>query len=146
MDNRTVEQQVWQRVQANREEVPRNDLRQLQREAMELSAIYRQLSGQLPAGQKEMATKLHRGEKANASALAGIGILSRQGGETLKLWQPGKESVNKQLERCYHRSRRCMAEYLARSAEPEYGVVFEKLAKREREHCVMISELLGSLG
>ena len=38
-----------------------------------------------------------------------------------------------------------MTEYLARSAEAEYGVVFEKMAKREGEHCGMIAELLGSL-
>ena len=145
MDNGDMERQVWQRVQANREATPGNDLRQLQREAMELAAIYRQLSTQLPAGQKEVAAKLYRGEKANGSALAGIGILSRRPGEMLKLWQAGKEDVQKQLQRCYHRTRRCMTEYLARSAEQEYGVVFEKLARREGEHCGMLAELLGSL-
>ena len=126
-------------------EAPRNDLRQLQREAVELAAIYRQIGAQLPIGPKEVAAKLYRGEKANASALAGIGVLARQGGETLKVWQPGKEAVSKQLQRCYHRSLRCMTEYLARSAEAEYGVVFEKLAKREGEHCELIAQLLGSL-
>ena len=90
--------------------------------------------------------RLYAGEKANASALVGIGVLSRQGGEALKLWQPGKEDVKTQLQRCYHRTRRCMTEYLARSADGEFGVVFDRLAKREGEHCVMISELLGSLG
>ena len=113
---------------------------------MELAAIYRQLSAQLPIGPKELAAKLYRGEKANVSILAGIGILSRQGGETLKVWQPGKETVSKQLQRCYHRSLRCMTEYLARSAEPEYGVVFERMAKREGEHCELIAQLLGNLG
>ena len=113
---------------------------------MELSAIYRQLSAQLPIGPKELAAKLYRGEKANVSILAGIGILARQGGESLNLWQPGKESVSRQLQRCYHRSLRCMTEYLARSAEAEYGVVFERMAKREGEHCEMIAQLLGSLG
>ena len=47
MDNQTREQQVWQRVQASREEAPRNDLRQLQREAMELAAIYRAMASRL---------------------------------------------------------------------------------------------------
>ena len=146
MDNQTREQQVWQRVQASREEAPRNDLRQLQREAMELAVIYRGIASRLTGKQQEMVQRLYGGEKANTSALVGIGILSRQGGETLKVWQPGKETVSKQLQRCYHRSLRCMTEYLARSAEPEYGVVFERMAKREGEHCMMIAELLGSLG
>lgn len=139
-----MEQQVWQRVKACREEVPQSDLRQLQRETMELAAIYRSLSAQLTGRQRELVVKLYRGEKANAAALTGMGILSRQNTEQVKLWQPGKEDPRKLLERCYHRTRRGMMEYLARSADAEFGVVFEKLAKREGEHCWMIAELLGS--
>lgn len=140
-----TEQQVWQRVLAGGEHSGRNDLRQLQREAMELAAIYRSLAGQLAGKLRERAMRLYQGEKANAASLAGIGMLSHQGEETLKLWQPGKESPRKALERCYHRSRRCMTEYTARSAEGEFGVVFEALAKREGEHCVILAELLGDL-
>ena len=53
-----VEQQIWQRVRANREEVPRNDLRQMQREAMELAAIYRSLAPQLNGKAREQALRL----------------------------------------------------------------------------------------
>ena len=141
----TAEQQVWQRVRSAREEAPKNDLRQLQREAMELAGVYRGLVSRFTGKQQELARLLYRGEQANASALAGIGVLSRQGGEQLKVWQPEKEAAQKLLERCYHRSRRCMTEYLARSAEGELGVVFDRLAKREAEHCALIAELLGSL-
>ena len=88
---------------------------------------------------------MYLGEKDNAAALAGIGKLSRQTRENLKLWQPGKEEPRKALERCYHRTRRCMTEYLARSADGEFGVVFERMAKREGEHCALIAEVLGSL-
>lgn len=140
-----MEQEVWQRVQASRETVPRNDLRQLQREAMELAAIYRGLSAQLSGNAREQVMGLYRGEKANASALAGVRRLSGQGAETLKLWRPGREELGKTLERCYHRSRRCMTEYLARSAQGEFGVVFEKMAGREKEHCVLIAQLLGGM-
>lgn len=146
MEDRKLEAQVWQRVRATAEEPPRSDLRQLQREAMELAAIYRNLVAQFTGRQQEQARRLYLGEKANAQALAGIGLLSRQQGEALKLWQPGKEPAGKVLERCYHRTRRCMTEYLARSAEPEFGSVFRVLADREGEHCTVIAELLGSLG
>ena len=139
------EQQVWQRVRASREEAPKNDLRQLQREAMELAAIYRGLSQLFSGTAREQLLRLHMGEKANGAALAGIGILSRQGGESLKLWQPGKEEPKRLLERCYHRTRRCMTEYLARSAEGEFGAVFEKLARREGDHCLMLAQLLGGM-
>lgn len=140
-----MEQQVWQRVQANREQPQNSDLRQLQREAMELAAAYWGLSAQLSGRTREQALNLYRGEKATGAALAGIRVLSRQSGEQLKLWQPGKEDPKKLLERCYHRTRRCMTEYLARSAEGEFGIVFEKLAGRAGEHCVMIAQLMGQL-
>ena len=141
----TPEQQVWQRVRANREEAPRNDLRQLQREAMELAAMYRSLSSRMTGRAQELVKKLYAGERANGAALAGIGILSRQSGEQLKLWQPGKEETKMMLQRCYHRTRRCLTEYLARSADGEFGVVFDRLAKREGEHCGMLAEILGNL-
>ena len=141
----TAEQQVWQRVRSAREEAPKNDLRQLQREAMELAAIYRKLSQQMTGKAQELVKRLHAGEKANAAALAGIGKLSRTGGESLKLWQPGNEDPKRLLERCYHRTRRNMTEYLARSADGEFGVVFEKMARRTGEHCGWIAEVLGSM-
>lgn len=144
--NLTMEQEVWQRVQANRESEPKNNLRQLQRESMELASVYRRLSAQLSGRAQELAKRLYLGEKANTDTLAGIGMLSRTGGETLKFWQPEKELPQKLLERCYHRTCRCRMEYLVRSADGEFGVVFEKLADREGQHCAVIAELLGSLG
>ena len=145
MDKQDMTQQVWQRVLASREEGTKQDLRQLQREAMELASVYRAVSSRLTGKQQELAKRLYAGEQANGAALAGIGVLSRQSGEQLKLWRPGKEETKKLLERCYHRTRRCMTEYLARSADGEYGVVFEKLAKQEGEHCAILAQLLGSL-
>ena len=139
------EQQIWQRVRADREEGPKNDLRQMLREAMELAAAYRGLLPQLTGMQREQAAKLYRGEQANAAALAGIGLLSHQNREQLKLWQPGKEEPGKLLQRCYHRTRRCMTEYMARSAEPEFGVVFDRMARREGDHCLLLAQLLGEL-
>ena len=141
----TGEQQVWQRVCACREEASRNDLRQLQREAAELAAGYRNLIPQLSGKQLEQVKGLYLGEKANAAALAGIGMLSRQQGENLKLWNPDREEPRKMLEKCYHRTRRCLTEYLARSAEGEFGVVFQAMAEREKANCVLIAQLLGSL-
>ena len=146
MDDRNIEAQVWQRVRSAAGEPPRSDLRQLQREAMELAAVYRTLVAQFTGRQQEQARRLYLGEKTNAQTLAGIGLLSRQTAEALKLWQPGKEAPGKVLERCYHRTRRCMTEYLARSAEAEFGSVFRLMADREGEHCAVIAELLGSLG
>ena len=38
-----------------------------------------------------------------------------------------------------------MAEYTARSADPEYGAVYQKMAQREGEHCCLIAQILGNL-
>ena len=142
---RNTEQQVWQRVCANRDLGPKNDLRQLRREAMELAAVYQNLSSRLMGRNQELAKRLSAGERANGAALAGIEKLFRTEGERLKLWQPGSEEPGKVLEKCYHRTRRCAAEYLARSADGECGVVFAQLAKRAEEHCAWIAEILGRL-
>ena len=146
MEDRKLEQQVWQRVRPAGEAAPGHDLRQLQREAMELAAAYRALMAQFTGRQQELARRLYLGEKSNSAVLAGVGSLSGQPAEALKLWQPGKEPVGKLLQRCYHRTRRCAAEYLARSADGEFGAVFQALSQREQEHCLLIAELLGSLG
>lgn len=137
------QQQIWQRVRSGREEAPKNDLRQMHREALELAAIYRSLASRMTSRQQQLLSMLYRGERENAAALAGIAVLSRLGGETLNFWQPDKEEPKRLLERCYHRTRRCMTEYLARSAEGEWGVVYEKMAGREGEHCFLIARLLG---
>ena len=143
MDKQELE--VWQRVLSCREETPKNDLRQLRQESMELAAIYRNLSQRMSGTNQELMKRLHTGERANAAALAGIGKLSRKEEEGLKLWQPGNEEPRRVLEKCYHRSRRCATEYLARTADGEFGLVFGRLAKREEEHCAWIAEILGRL-
>ena len=132
-------------MRACREEPPGQDLRQLQREALELAAAYRGLSAQLQGPQREQVLALYREEKAAGAALAGIRSLSGQGGEALKLWQPGREDARKVLERCYHRPRRCQVEYQARSASGEFGIVFEALATRAGERCLRITQLVGGM-
>lgn len=112
---------------------------------MELAAVYRNLAAQLTGRNQEQAKALYARELETAHTLAGIVSLSRQTGENLKLWQPGKEDPRKALQRCYHRTLRARIEYMARSAEPEYGVVFDLLAREAARQCVKIAQLLGEL-
>lgn len=140
------EQQIWQRVFAGPEEGPREDLRGLQMEAMELAAVYRALSAGLTGWQRERTRQLSQGEAANAASLGGMQRLSRLPGDAPKGAQPLREPAERTLEKCYHRTRRCMTEYMARSAQPEFGEVFRKLADREGQHCLWITELLGGIG
>ena len=138
-----VEQQVWQRVFAKPGEPVRGDLRGLLLAAMELAGAYRYLAGVLTGKARERVKQLYEGESANIACLKGIGILSGRGEEVLKIWNPSKEPAGKLLEKCYHRTRRCMVDYMARSAEAEFGVVFQKMGEREGRHCAFLAELLG---
>ena len=137
------EQQVWKRVFSPPVQAPREDLRMLQLTALELAAVYRNLAGVLSGKKKELARQLYEGELDNATCLKGMCIISGAGEHQLKLPDPPKEPVRRHLAKSYHRTRRIMEEYTARSLDGEFGTVFQKMAQREGEHCVLISQLLG---
>ena len=124
-----LERRVWERVAA-REEVPREEdtellLRRSRELERELGALGRDGS---------ILGRLRREEQEIARILAGIRALN-QGG--------GSEGVQR-LRRCYHRSRRAMADYAARLATPEVGLAYQYLSELERRHCLEILRLLGS--
>lgn len=141
--DQNTQKQVWQRVFARPVEAQGDDLRRLLMAAMEQAAGYRSLAAVLTGRRKERAKALYEGQMATISCLKGIGILSGKGEEVLKIWDPAKEPVRKVLEKSYHRSRRAMIEYTSRSADAEFGAVFQRLAEREGKHCALIAELLG---
>ena len=59
--------------------------------------------------------------------------------------QPAKEPVEAVLRKCYTAELQSVVEYEARSSDPEYGHVFARMARQEREHCALVLELIGSL-
>ena len=137
------QQQVWDRVFGRQQEAPRDDLRAMQLAAGELVSRYRHLLGTATGKQRELIRQLHDGEVANLAALKGIGVLTGRGEEVLKLWTSGKEPWKRALEKCYHKTRRCMVAYMGNAAELEFGVVFRELADREGKHCQILAQLLG---
>lgn len=140
-----VEQQVWQRVFAQPQNQGRDDLRGLMLSAMEAAAAWRYLAGMMTGKARERVKQLYEGEQANIACLKGMHILSGGTGELPRAVSGPKESTRKVLEKSYHRTRRAMAEYMARSVDGEFGEVFREMARREGEHCALIAELLGSI-
>lgn len=138
-------QQVWQRVFAHQEETAVSQLRGLLLAAGELAGNYRYLMGTLNGRSRELARALYEGQLEIVACLKGISVLSHQGEEALTLWTPEKSPAKKLLESCYHRTRRCMVDYSARSAEPEFGTVFLRLAELAGRSCILITRLLGTL-
>ena len=140
------ENAVWQRVLAQPEISPDRDLHGLIRESAGLAAIYRRLAGNLTGRGKLLARALLEEELATGEILRGIAALSGHRAEGLKLWEPLTEGGSRLLEKCYHRTRHCQSDCMARSLDPEFGEVFRSLADREAEQCTRIAQLLGRLG
>lgn len=133
------ERHIWQRVMAPPEEKG-TPCRELLVRCLELAAAYSRMASGLAGRQRALAMKLAQGEQANAACLRGIAALSGHPGEQVKVWVPGGRETP---ESCYRRTRQCLAEYMARSLDPEFGEVYRQLARREGEHCAWIAEWMG---
>lgn len=139
------EQQVWQRVMCGRGPEGGGDIRPLLLAAAEGAAVYRHLAGLLTGKQRQRMQKLADTARKTVEALKGIQILSGYPvGKLRTLPVPG-DTPRRLLEKCYHRAVRQMAEYTARSMDPEQGIVWQRLADREREAAVILAELIGSM-
>lgn len=138
------EAQIWQRV-FSQPEFRGSAVHPLLLSSMEATAAYRQLANVLTGTQKELAKRLLQEEQATFDTLRGLSRLAGKGWEEAKSLPAPKAQTGRLLETCYHRAKKAAAEYTARSAEPEFGLVFQRLAKRQGEHCALIARLLGSL-
>ena len=137
--------EVWQRVLNPQPAVPRDGIRALRRESAALAGAYRQLMSSLTGKAGEKAGQLYREEAVTTDCLRGLEVLRGEDGGRLKFPQPGKEPALRLLRSCYHRTRNCMAEYTARTVDPETGAVFRELADRTQRQCALIAELMGML-
>lgn len=145
MERMDKSREVWQRVMNSPPAVPKDGLRGLRRESAALAAAYRQLAGSLSGKAGEKAAQLYREERATSDCLRGLEVLRGEDGGKLKYPQPGKEPTLRLLRGCYHRTRNCMAEYTARSVDPEIGMVFRELSDRAQRQCGLLAELMGML-
>ena len=141
MDDR--EEQVWRRVFARPEDRGAPELGPLVGWSAESAAVYRQLLGN-STKHRELLRKLYEGEQATLACLRGIGVLSG-GREAASPLPPVREPAERALIKCYHRTRRAMVEYTARSAGTEFGGLFRSLADRAQAQCLLLAQLLGSL-
>lgn len=139
------ENAVWQRVFAGQSSPPPRELEQLVWECADLAARYGLLMERSSGKQRELLRQLREGEQANLAALLGILRLARRAMAPPTPLAGKREPPARVLEGCWHRTRRCLVEYAARAAEPEFGPVFRSLADREAEHCALLVRLLGGI-
>ena len=140
---------VWQRVQDSKPAPTPDRLDNLQELIMNewtAAATYQQLARQMPPREAAVLQRLAREEHGHGACLRGM--YSLMTGEKCEVHsqKPTKEPVDRVLRRCYGLEMRSLKEYEAKCDDPEYGHVFSRIAQQEREHCMALLELMGSLG
>ena len=138
---------VWQRVQSREEAGPmKPDFGTLIRQAQEQAACYRALSRVLPGKNPERMREFWRQQQRAGDCLKGIcrisGIPIGPGAGT----QVRTGSLGTMLESCCHGERRLVAEYYARTGDPEWGRVYAHLAAEAVQRCAVLLEILGAAG
>ena len=141
---RGLEERVWQRVMEP-PEAQREDVRPLLLTAWEAASVYRHLTGLLTGKTRDQVKKLQDRATESVAALKGLQLLSGgQSGKLLPVPIP-KEPARRLLEKSFFRAKRLMTEYTARTLDPEFGVVYQQLAERERENGILLAQLLGGM-
>ena len=135
---------VWQRVRPDTPDREKGLLALIAQEWTD-AATYLQLSRRLQGKDSALLRKMYQQEQAHTACLKGIYTLITGTHPTIRAVPASHEDPDTVLRRCYGREMQCLAQYEARSADPEYGQVFARLADQEREHCHMLLEIIGRL-
>ena len=148
----TIDQQkaarVWQRVQESNPAPKAERLENLQELIMnewEAAATYQQLARQLPQKEASVLQRLAREEHNHGACLRGMYSLFTGEKYAVHSSHVGKEPMERTLRRCYGLEMRSLKEYEAKSADPEYGHIFARLAEQEREHCMALLGVIGAV-
>lgn len=137
---------VWQRVHASAPAIPDgSSLLALIAGEWTDAATYLYLSHGRQGKEAAALRRLFEEDQSHAACLKGIYTLTTGKRPIVRTPPPVQEPLEIALRRCYGREMRSLAEYEARSSDPEYGPVFARLAAQEREHCRIVLELIGNL-
>ena len=133
---------VWQRVRGETESREKGLLALIAQEWTD-AATYLQLSRRLSGKDSAILRKMYEQEQSHTACLKGIYTLITGEHPTVRAMPVEQGDTESVLRRCYGREMQCLAQYEARTGDPEYGQVFSRLADQERDHCRLLLELLG---
>lgn len=136
---------VWQRVRQEPDQPREQGLLALIAQEWTDAATYLQLSRQLSGKDSSLLRKMYEQEQAHTACLKGIYTLITGTHPSVRAVGAAHEDPETTLRRCYGREMQCLACYESRTADPEFGQIFARLADQEREHCHLILEILGRL-
>ena len=141
--------QVWQRVRPTPEDAPlppEAGLLELIAREWEAAGTYLQLSRRYTGNVHQQFHKLFLREQAHTACLKGIYTLITGKKPTVAPAPHLTGQTPNYLRKCYGEAMHQLHQYEKRTDDPEYGHVFARIAQQEREHCMALLGLIGSLG
>lgn len=136
---------VWQRVQGGGSRDPEEFISLVAGERSD-AAMYLLLSRRFRGQEAAILRQLYEQELSHAACLNGMYFLLTGNRLPASAGQPAPgENTNAALRRCYGREMQSLAAYEARSNDPQYGHIFQQLARQERCHCQRLLTLIGNL-
>lgn len=136
-----LEKRVWQRIHGE------GQVRSLQSLAVSErgnAAAYLRLTRMTQGAQKNLLRRLYERERQHEQCLSGMSRMMEGKNLSVRTLPPAADDLTTALRKCYTASLQAAAEYDRRSPDGEYGCVFRRLAREEKENCAMILEILGS--
>ena len=138
---------VWQRVQQRPPELPDSSpLLALITDKWENAAACMTLAKNTQGREAAVFRKIFEEEQATARTLRGICALQAGSLPPHQSIKPSNEITPARLRRCCLNAMTAARAFEQRCADPEYGPVFQLLAQREREHCMLLLEIIGTPG
>ena len=106
---------------------------------------YRRLSGCFSGWQVEALHRMAREAKAQSACIGGICALIMGESPERTMALPDSGTIPTRLKKAYSRAMHLLAACEGYKEDPEYGPVFQRLARTQQEHCRKILEIIGSL-
>ena len=106
---------------------------------------YRRLAGCFSGWQAEALNRMAREVRAQGSCVGGICALVMGETPSKHLPCPDTGTLAVRLKKAYSRAMHLLAACEGYKEDPEYGPVFQRLARTQQEHCRKILEIIGSL-
>lgn len=136
---------VWARVHSGPECAPDPDtLTALLSQELTDAAVLTRLAKQI-GGRGGDLLRLARQCRQHAGYLRGICTMIRRDYSNPAVPAPTVTTAGGALRNCYVNSLHRIQEYENRSADPDYGPVFRKMADTTRNQCAALLELIGKV-
>ncbi len=140
-----TEDRVWQRAHGQQPPQPVQSIQALAAAELTEAAALLMLSRQLQGKEKAILKRIYEEDQAHAARLKGIHYFTFDLPLAIRAIPPAPETPVIALRKAYARKLRVLRQYESRFDDPEYGAVYQTLARQEQAHCCLILELVGNL-